>query len=215
MMKFANNPLTPAKWALSLAMVGALAACGGGDDAPAAVAASSNVTAAASGAVLSALVPATGAGPIASTFANGFSGTDGTLAATPVALTGPTTVAFTGTGVNPAFAITNGGLTATGVTSFGSCIFTVGSTSPFPATSPLAAGKVFKVNPCNLTVSSNGAIANGASFARDVILTLGLVQSTPLKLPVTVSSAGVVAVNGVTVGSVTVIQTTGVTGAGN
>lgn len=215
MLKFATNRFTPAKWAFSLAMVGALAACGGGDYVPPdAVAASSNVTAAANGAVLAALVPATGAAPIVATFANGFSGTVGT-STTPAVLTGPTTVAFTSTGDSPAFSITNGGLTATGTTTFGSCIFTVGSNSPFPSTSPLASNKVLKVDPCNLTVSSNGAIANGASFARDVILTLGLVQSTPLSLPVTVSSTGVVAVNGVTVGSVTVIKTTGVTGAGS
>jgi hypothetical protein len=65
-----------------------------------------------------------------------------------------------------------------------------------------------------LTVNTIGAIANGVSALRNVILTLGLTPSTALSLPVTISSTGVVAVNGVTVGTVTVVPTTGTTGAG-
>jgi hypothetical protein len=78
----------------------------------------------------------------------------------------------------------------------------------------LAANAVLTVNPCNLSVSTGGAIANGASVVRNVFLTLGLVSSAAVPLPVTVSSAGVVTVNGVTVGTVAVITTTGTTGAG-
>jgi hypothetical protein len=83
------------------------------------------------------------------------------------------------------------------------------STSPFPSGSPFAAGKVFKVNPCEVKVSTTGGVANGTSVARDVSLWLSGGTSLAMPLPVVISSTGVVAVNGVTVGTVGVGPTTG------
>lgn len=209
MRKNSNASVNLAKFALGLTLAATLAACGGGDSPEPMSVANKNTTAAVNATSMAALAPATaGATPTVATFANGFSGTDGTAGATPVALTGATTVAFTSSSATPAFAITNGGNTATGNTTFGSCIFTV-TASTFPPESPLAMGKVVKVNPCSMTASTNGANANGIPAARDVVLVLGTTPSNPIKLNITVNTDGTVVIGSTSVGSVTMTQTTG------
>ena len=205
MLKFSNSGVTLTKFALGLTLAAALAACGGSDT-PAVVKVSAiDTTAAVTSTTVASLVTTT---PTVASFAAGFSGTDGTLAATPVAIAGATTVAFTSSSATPAFAITNSGKTATGVTTFGSCIFTV-TASTFPPESPLALGKVVKVNPCSLTASTSGANADGTSVLRDVVLVLGTASSTPVKLAVTVSADGTVVIGTTSVGTVTLTTTTG------
>ena len=205
MKNFSMAGVKLAQFALGLTLAATLAACGG-SDAPAVVKVSAiDTTAAVTSTTAAALFTAT---PTVATFSSGFSGNDGTVAATPVAITGPTTVAFTSGGATPTFAISNGGATATGTTTFGSCIFTVTS-STFPPESPLATGKVVKVNPCNLTASTSGANADGSSLVRDVVLVLGTTPSEPVKLTVTVNTDGTVLIGNTSVGTVTLTTTTG------
>jgi hypothetical protein len=211
MNKFELKGLLPAKLAFGLTLVAALVACGGGSDGPATitVAPAANAAAPATASRLAGLVPASStATPIVATFANGFSGTDGTAGATPVSVTGPTTVAFTSAGATPAFAITNGGLTATGATTFGSCIFTITS-SAFPAGSPLAQGQMVKVNPCTMTAATANGTANGVATNRNVTLTFGTTVSSPMSLPVTITAGGDVSIGGVLLVTVVTVQTTG------
>lgn len=213
MNKFELKGLLPAKLAIGLTLVAALVACGGGSDAPATttvtVAPAANAAAPATTSTVAGLVPASStATPIVATFANGFSGTDGTAGATPVSVTGPTTVAFTSSGATPAFAITNGGLAATGTTTFGSCIFTITSNA-FPAGSPLAQGQVIKVDPCTLTAATANGTANGVATDRNVTLTFGTTVSSPMSLPVTIAADGKVSIGGVLLGTVVTVQITG------
>lgn len=209
MRKNSSASVNLAKFALGLTLAATLAACGGSDS-PEPMSVSNKDVAAATvnASTVAALAPSVGTTQTVATFANGFSGTDGTAGATPVALTGVTTVAFTSSSATPAFAITNGGNTATGNTTFGSCIFTV-TASTFPLASPLALGKVVKVNPCNMTASTNGANANGIPAPRDVVLVLGTTSSNPIKLNITVNVDGTVLIGSTSVGSVTLTQTTG------
>ena len=210
MRKFSIASVGLAKFGLGLMLAATLAACGGGSDSPATVSvASQDTIAAVNVSSVASLVPASaGATQVVSSFPNGFSGTDGTVGATPVVLTGATTVAFTSSGETPTFAITNSGKTATGHTIFGSCEFVV-TLSDFPPESPLALGKKVKVNPCNLKASTNGANANGIPSARDVVLVLGESSSDPIKLNITVSSNGEVFIGTTSLGTVTLTLTTG------
>lgn len=207
MLNFSNSGVTLGKFALGLTLAAALAACGGGgSDSPAVVKVSSaNAASAVTASTVAALVTGT---PTVATFSTGFSGTDNTTADNPVAVAGPTTVSFTSSSATPSFAITNGGKIATGTTTFGSCIFTV-TESTFPAESPLALGKVVKVNPCNLTASTSGANADGTAVQRDVVLVLGTASSEPVKLSITVNADGTVLIGSTSVGSVTLTTTTG------
>lgn len=210
MLNFSSSGGALAKFTLGLTLAAALAACGGGGDAPPVVKVSTvDATAAVTATTVAALVTPT---PTVVSFATGFSGDDGTLAATPVAITGPTTVSFTSSSATPAFAITSGGATATGTTTFGSCIFTV-TASTFGPTSPLALGKVVRVNPCSLTASTSGVNADGLPVVRDVVLVLGTASSTPVKLEVTVSTDGTVLIGETEVDTVTLTIATGATGA--
>lgn len=212
MLKFSSSGLTLGKFALGLTLAAALAACGGGGDAPAAVKVSSvDVLTAVTSTTVASLVTTT---PTVATFATGFSGTDNTLTDAAVAIAGSTTVSFTSSSATPAFAITNGGATATGTTTFGSCIFTV-TASTFPLSSPLATGKVVKVNPCSLTASTSGVNADGLPVVRDVVLVLGTASSQPIQLAVTVSADGTVLIGTTPVGTVTLVAATGATGAGS
>ena len=122
--------------------------------------------------------------------------------------TTPTTVAFTSTGATPAFAISAGGSTATGATTFGSCIFTI-TASTFPAGSKLAVNQSVRVNPCNLNVATSGGNANGAASNREVKFVLGTVDSNGNNLPVVINADGSIILNDVTLGTVTISVVTG------
>ena len=179
-----------------------LAACGGGGSAPVATTpvAAVNVSANANAAVVGVI----GTTPVV--FANGFSGVSASGA--PVAVTGATTVAFSGTGASPNVSITNGGRTASGVTTFGSCIFTF-TTSTFTPPSDFDVGKSIKVDPCTLTINTASTIANGATVDKSVTLTLGTIVSQTFTKQVVVNNNGSVTVGGVPVGTVTITNVTG------
>lgn len=212
-----------AKWTVGLTLSAALVACGGsggGSSAPPVRVANANVVVPITATTVPALVPAAGAAPIVATFPNGFSGVN--AAGAPVTVTGATTVAFTNTGgatpglgggTPPGFSITNGGSTASGTVTFGSCTFTV-TASNFPATSPLAVGKVIKVDPCTMTVNTIGDFSNGTTNTDSVTLTFGTSTSAAFSLPVTIDGNGTVSVNGVVIGTVPLSPITGATGAG-
>ena len=180
---------------ISLALLsGILSACGGGGSSPAAALISpSNDSPAANSTTTAAVVNQSFA------FAPGVAA---------FGTTGATTVAFTSTSASPSFSISSAQGAATGVTTFGSCIFTVTS-STFPAGSPLANGQVVRVDPCALNIATSGAAANGSSTPRNVNLVLGALVSTAIAVPVVVNVDGSVAINGVTVDKVAVSPVTG------
>jgi hypothetical protein len=177
--------------ALTLAVAGTLAGCGGGSD-PELVAAS-NATLAASPTVTSAVANQSFA------FASGVADF-GTTAAT--------TVAFTSTSTTPEFSIASGGDVATGTTTFGSCIFTI-TASTFPASSPLATGKTITVHPCNITVNTAGQALSTPAETRSVALVLGAAASTGVAVTVDITEGGAITLNGKSAGTVTLTPVTG------
>jgi len=199
------------KWTIGVVLASALVGCGGGvgSSAPAPVAVvAADAQVPMTQATVAALVPAAGAAPIVATFNSGVSGTNAAGAA--VHLTGPTTVAFSApaTGTTPVFTIKNGTGTATGNTTFGSCDFTV-VTSTIPA---LPVDTVLKVDPCKLTVPTSGDPANGTTTTQNVVFTLGNATSTDIPLAVTIASTGAVTVGGTVVATVTITVLTGAGG---
>jgi hypothetical protein len=181
---------------LAVAAAVVLSACGGGGggDAPQVAAADTTVG-----------VNSTVTGAVVSTpfsFPSGVSS---------FGTTGATTVTFNDTSATPAFAISSGGNTASGTTTFGSCIFTITS-STFVAPSLLAAGNTITVNPCNLNINTNGQVANGEGQSRGVALVLGTAASSGTPVTVSVNAGGQVTLNRVTVGTVTLQAGTGATG---
>lgn len=122
--------------------------------------------------------------------------------------TGTTTIAFTDTSTTPAFSIASGGNTATGVTTFGSCIFVI-TASTFPPGSKLALGQTVVVNPCNVRVNTAGQQATGVAASRSVALQLGSAVSSGASVTVQVNPGGQLVLNGQSVGTVTLTPVTG------
>lgn len=117
-------------------------------------------------------------------------------------------MAFTSTGTTPAFSIVAEGGTATGTTTFGSCIFAVTS-STFPAGHRLALGQTVTVNPCNMNVNTAGAVANGVATSRSVALVLGAAASAGSSVTVGVNPGGQLSLNGNIVTTVTLTPVSG------
>ena len=124
--------------------------------------------------------------------------------------TAATTVTFTSSAASatPAFSIASGGASATGDLTFGSCIFTVKS-STFPAGSKLAVGAKITVSPCAVTLATGGVAATGAAAAVNTTLTLNGVTSAPYPVTVAITPTGTVQVNGTTVTTTLVSTVTG------
>lgn len=181
------------KWVLSATVAAAmLVACGGGSD-PVDSVATSNTTLAANGTTASAVTAVPFSFP---------------AGVTELGTTAATTVTFTSSSATPAFSIASGGNTATGVTTFGSCIFTV-SASTFPVGHRLALGSVVVVNPCNVNVGTAGVVANGVASTRSVALALGTAASNNTSVSVGVNAGGNLTLNGNSVGTVTLTYVTG------
>ncbi len=122
--------------------------------------------------------------------------------------TGETTLAFSGTAASPGFSVGSGGNTASGSAAFGSCIFAV-TNSTFPAGHPLATGQTVTVNPCNMSVNTTGAVANGVATSRSVALLLGAASSAGASVVVAVNAGGQLTLNGSSVGTVTLTPVSG------
>lgn len=178
--------------ALTLAVAGTLAGCGGGGS-DAELVAASNTTLAASPTVTSAVAN--------QSFAFGSGVTEfGTTAAT--------TVAFTSTSTTPDFSIASGTDVATGTTTFGSCIFTI-TASTFPASSPLATGKTITIHPCNITVATAGVALSSPAATASVALMLGAAASSGVPITVDITEGGALTLNGKSAGTVTLTPVTG------
>jgi hypothetical protein len=122
--------------------------------------------------------------------------------------TSTTTVVFTSTATTPAFSISSGGKTATGTTTFGSCHFKI-TQSDFVAPSPLAAGNTIIVNPCNISVDTNGQASTGTNQVQPSNFVLGTASSTDVPVVVSVDSSGNINVNGSFLGTVPLVPLTG------
>jgi hypothetical protein len=195
------NKISLAALALGGSML--LSACGGGNDSP--LRPTSTVTTPTTVGINGA-----GNGPtvVSSVLNQNFSFDVGVSV---LGTTAPTTLTLSGSATAPSFSLTSGADTATGVMTYGSCIFTIVA-STFPAGSPLALGNKTEVNPCTLSVATAGSTANGTATPTNVSFVLGATASNPVPLSVSISPTGVVTVGGVVVGSATVVVTTG---AGN
>ena len=173
-----------------------LSACGGGDEPPPVLVAPAAVNLAASPATTTAVA------------ATPFSFPSGVA---ELGTTAPTTIVFTapaGTTTTPAFSIASEGNTATGTTTFGSCIFAI-TASTFPAGHRLALGNTVVVNPCNINVQTAGVQATGVSASRSVALALGSAVSAGSSVTVQVNPGGQLTLNGSSVGTVTLTPVTG------
>jgi hypothetical protein len=122
--------------------------------------------------------------------------------------TSTTTVAFTDTSTTPAFSIASAGNTATGTTTFGSCIFKI-TQSTFASTSKLAQGNTITVEPCSLNVNTAGVTANGVAFTRSIALRLGAAVSSGQPVTLNVNPGGQLTINGKSAGTVTLQFVTG------
>lgn len=108
----------------------------------------------------------------------------------------------------PLFTITTDSGTATGTTAFGSCIFAVTSTTgTVPA--GLRVGQTVTVHPCNLSVATAGAVANGVATSRSIALVLGAAASANATITVGVNPGGGLTLNGNLVGTITLVPVTG------
>jgi hypothetical protein len=171
------------KLVLAVSAAAALVACGGTDPV---VVASANVVAPATAATAAAIVGQTFSFP---------------AGVTELGTTAATTLAVSGTASAQSATIASAGQTATGPMTYGSCVLTI-TTSTFPASSPLGLGKTLIINPCNITVATAGATANGGSSNRNASLVLGTSTSSPLLIPVVLNTNGSVSVGGITLGTV-------------
>lgn len=117
---------------------------------------------------------------------------------------GATSLTMTDAAVDT-FSVTSAAGSYSGVVSYGSCIFSVTTSS----VASVPVGTVFTASPCNLSAATGGQVANGAAFSIPVTLVLGAVTSNAVALPVTVTPTGQVSVNGVLIGTVPVITPTG------
>ncbi|WP_427913580.1 hypothetical protein ACPWT1_00995 [Ramlibacter sp. MMS24-I3-19] len=189
------------KWAAVSSATALLVSCGGGGGGDTQVAVANGASAVKVDATNgSTAVQAMSNQPI--TFASGVPDF-GTTGSTTVTIAPPAS----GTAA-PTFSIASGGATASGDMTFGSCIFTVKS-STFPAGSTLATGAKITVSPCSISLATNGVPATGVAVNVSVTLTLNSVTSTPYTETVSVSPAGAVSVNGQTVVTVKVGALTG------
>ena len=105
------------------------------------------------------------------------------------------------------FTVAEGGNTASGNLTFGSCIFTV-TASTFPAGNALANGATVTVQPCNLIFQTAGQGNTGAPFTAQTTLLLGTSESSPFTETVSVAPGGTQLTITTPSGSVTVAVTT-------
>lgn len=198
------NKISLAAFVLGGSML--LSACGGGNDSPLrpVTTATATTTAQISKDLLSSSQAA-----VESVLGQNFSFPNGVLGETEA-----TTLTLTGDKAAPDFSLTVAGQATpvTGKMGYGSCIFTI-LTSPFAVphafavTAPPAVPPI-TISACSLSVDTAGKTADGSSTPGTVTFTLNGISSS-VTLPVSISSTGVVTVNGFGFGTATVVATTG------
>lgn len=200
-MRFHISPRTLAL-SLTLAATAALTACGSSDSLGVKTA-SSNLNVTLDSKTGTQTLPALQAAKSGFAFSSGVPdfGTTGTA----------TTVTIDGTSAAPTFKIGAGSASASGSFGFGSCKFTIGSTT-FTAGPLSAAGTTVTISPCNFTLQTAGQPAVGAAANIPALLTLGTLKSTAVQIATVIAADGSVQVGGATIGSVTTVVT-GATGS--
>lgn len=176
------------KWvfALSITATSVLVACGGGGGGLDVI--STNIVA--TNAVVS-TTAATGAAVTAGIRGVALSFPSGVPA---LGTTGATTLTL-GSGATPAFTLVSGTTTVEGITTFGSCIFTVTKTND-AANFPI--GKVITVTPCTVTANTAGLATTGATQNVPTTLTLGQISSAAIPVATIIAPDGTISAGGVT-----------------
>ena len=194
------NKISLAALALGGSML--LSACGGGNDSPLRPISTANADLTV--AVTQSTVQAALGKSV--TFTSGISG---------LGTTTPTTLTLSGSDLaKPDLSIKSGTFEAKGKMTYGSCIFTITESTFVPsATFPkLQVGQTTEITPCDMKLATSGSTGNGSSSEIPMTFLLGSDISGSVPLIGTISSTGTVSVNGVVVGTVAVVVTTG---AGN
>lgn len=197
MRKFATNRFTTAKWAFSLVMVGALAACGGGDDAAVTQAESVAINEASGPSVAAALANQSFDFPAVAEFGG-----------TPVKVTLGAASAFT---IAP-----TSGAPVSGTLGFGSCYFKITTSSyvaPHLLAPTIAPSKGIFIKDCDIKIPA--AIANGVPTEKSVTFSLNGVISAPITIALTVNPDLSLSFGSTSIPGVKVDVVTGVTGAGS
>lgn len=170
-------------------VVAIVAACGGGSSTP------TKVVAADAEIPMTANFAAAIANNITFAFAGGVP---------DLGTTSTTTLAFTSTSTTPAISISSDGNTATGDTTFGSCIVNI-KVSTYPASHPMASGKSITLNPCFVGANIAGANADSSEALRNVYIQLGSTQSGRAQMPLQIAADGTLTSYGRVVGSASVV----------
>jgi len=179
-----------------------LSACGGGNDSPlrpVSTVTTPSITTAVTADTVKAIVGSE------FTFASGVDALNTTAS---------TTLTLSGTDpLKPLFTLKSGGFEASGEIEYGSCFFKITSSNFLPATTfPfLQVGQKKEVTPCDVKVLTSG-LTTGGSSPSSMTFVLGGKESNSSPITVTISSTGVVTVNGVTLGTATYTVTTGAGG---
>ena len=129
--------------------------------------------------------------------------------------TSTTTLTLSGASTAPSFSLISGSNHAEGVMSYGSCKFTY-TASTFPAATfpKLQAGQTTTITPCTITIPTAGIKAGVADVTKEVKFFLKNSLGISGKLSIVVNSDGTVTVKSKKFGTVTLIISTGATGAG-
>jgi len=189
----------------------ALVACGGMDTPPVPVA-STNLVVAASPSTAATSTALLQAAP--ATFTTGVPAL-GTTASTTVTVAKSTATATLPAGGNvtgPVMSVASGGANASGVLTFGSCVFTV--TSSTFTTGPMAPPlpRQVVINPCQTTAGIQNVPANGTSRDVPLTVTFGTVTSTANTVRATIpagsNSVTLTAADGTTIPAGTVVTVT-------
>lgn len=110
------------------------------------------------------------------------------------------------------FAVSAGGNTASGGTTYGSCIFTV-QTTTFTPPHPLGTvGQSVRIDPCQIDIKSRGVAATGVPASVNALLVLGSLASRGVSTSIRITESGQLYVGQALFGSVPVVSPTGATG---
>ncbi len=130
--------------------------------------------------------------------------------------TASTTLTLSGSSAAPTFTLNSGGFEAKGDMSYGSCIFKINSSNFLPAaTFPrLQVGQITTIEPCKITIPTAGQKAGVTDIKKAVKFFLRNSLGLSGQLSIVVNADGTVTVKSKKFGTVTLVISTGATGAG-